>query len=174
MSLNARRLAAATLLTATLALSLTNPVSAAAPEPVDPIDPPISIPAANSCIDFDLLIGSTAGRLRTVEFEDEAQNPVRLIQVVTGISYTYTNAKSGKSITTRAGGSATSTVYNSDGTQTVTATGHNALIMYSTDIPGPSATAYQGRIVFNVDPHTGVFTLLSTTGASLDICGALA
>lgn len=173
MSRSSRRLAAATLLATTISLNLVNSASAARPEPVSPIDPPITIAAADSCVDFDLMISSTAGKVRTIEFRDEGQNLVRLFQAFTGISYTYTNATSGKSITTKAGGSATSTVYGSDGTQTVTATGHNALIMFATDNPGPSVTAYQGKIVFKIDPHL-VFTLESAKGASLDICKALA
>jgi hypothetical protein len=166
------RLATATLLTAALGLSLADSASAAPPEPVEPFE--ITLPAGVGCAEFDLTVSATAGKLRTVEFVDEAGQPVRVISVGTGISYTYTNETTNESITTKASGSATSTVTNPDGTLTVTATGHNGLILFPTDVPaGPTATAYRGKIVYNVDPATGVFTLLSTTGASLDICAEL-
>jgi hypothetical protein len=66
-------------------------------------------------------------------------------------------------------------VNNPDGAQTVTGTGHNGLILFPTDIPaGPTTTQYIGRIVYTVNPTTGVFTLLSTTGQETDICAELA
>ena len=39
--------------------------------------------------------------------------------------------------------------------------------------PRPSTTQYVGRIVYTVD-ESGVFTLVSTSGRSTDICAALA
>jgi hypothetical protein len=49
------------------------------------------------------------------------------------------------------------------------------LILFPSDIPaGPTTTHYIGRIVYNVDPKTGVFTLVSTTGQERDICAELA
>jgi len=43
-----------------------------------------------------------------------------------------------------------------------------------TDIPeGPTTTQYIGRIVYNVDPATGIFTLVSTSGSQRDICAEL-
>ena len=63
---------------------------------------------------------------------------------------------------------------NPDGTTTVTSTGHNGLILFPTDVPAaPSTTQYVGRIVYTVD-ESGVFTLVSTSGRSTDICAALA
>lgn len=168
MSPSTRRFAVATMVTAALALNLAGPVNADPPQPVGPIDPPISIPAADSCVDFGLLIGSTEGRVRSVEFDGGA----RLIQIVTGISYTFTNDTSGTSITTGARGGTTSTVDHADGSKTVTATGTNILILFSTDVNGPSATSYSGRIVYTIDQN-GVFTLQSASGASLNICAAL-
>ena len=95
---------------------------------------------------------------------------------------TYTNygtkpkkPVAGESITIRTDGSVAETVVNPDGTLTVTATGHNGLIMFPSDEPaGPTTTHYIGKIVYNIDPNTGVFTLVSTSGQSLDICAELA
>lgn len=79
----------------------------------------------------------------------------------------------GKSVTTKAGGSATTTVINNN-VATVTATGHNGLILYPSDVPaGPSTTAYRGRIVYTVDLATGIFTLVSASGPRVDVCGEL-
>ena len=80
----------------------------------------------------------------------------------------------GQSIKIKTGGSVSSTRINPDGSQTVTATGHNGLVLFPTDVPaGPSTTHYIGRIVYHVDPTTGVFTLLrssTTRGMSAPSC----
>jgi hypothetical protein len=52
--------------------------------------------------------------------------------------------------------------------------GHPVLIMFPTDVPaGPSTTLYVGRVVFDVDNATGVFTLKETHGKATDLCAAL-
>lgn len=64
-------------------------------------------------------------------------------------------------------------MFNADGSQTVTLTGHNILILFPTDVPaGPSTTLYVGRVVFTVDAN-GVTTLKSTSGTATDICAAV-
>ena len=81
----------------------------------------------------------------------------------------------GKSVTIRTDGSVTQTRVNPDGTHTVTATGHNGLIMFPSDVPaGPTTTHYIGRLVYLVDPATGVFTFVSSSGSRRDICAELA
>ena len=165
-----RRLAATLSLTA-LALSLTQVATAAPPTPVE--TPVLELPAGFGC-QFPLTVSATDGMVREVKFLDEDGNEVRVISVGTGISYTYTNVTTGESVTTKASGSAKSTVTNPDGTVTVTATGHNGLIMFPGDIPaGPTTTVYQGRIVYTIDAY-GVWTLLTTSGKSRDICAELA
>ena len=75
----------------------------------------------------------------------------------------------------RTDGSVSQTTFNRDGTQTVVATGHNGLILFPTDLPaGPTTTHYIGRIVYTVDPATGVSTLISMSGSGRDICAELA
>jgi hypothetical protein len=138
-------------------------------------DDPIILPAGLACEDFALEISGTGGNLHTKVFEDRDGNPVRLITAGKGVLLTYTNLDSGNSVTIRTDGSVTKTRFNSDGTQTVSATGHNGLVLFPTDIPeGPTTTQYIGRIVYNVDPATGIFTLVSTSGSQRDICAELA
>lgn len=166
-----RLLVATTLLTAALTQGLVGSASAAPPSPVEPAV--VDFEAGVAC-DFPLRVSSTPGQMRTKEFVDESGNTVRLIQVGTGVSYTYTNRATGQSITTKAHGSAIQMTV-ADGVATVTANGENTLILFASDVPaGPSTTLYQGRIVYTVDLATGVFTLVSTSGTHLDICGTLA
>ena len=166
-----RRVAGTALLATALTLGLTNTATAAKPQPVDAGE--FNFPAGLAC-DFPLRVSATSGQNLTNQVVDKSGNVVRVLQVGTGISYTYTNLSTGKSITTRAGGSAIQTVVE-DGVATLTATGHNALILFPTDVPeGPSTTVYQGKIVYTIDLASGVFTLLKTSGTSVDMCAALA
>jgi hypothetical protein len=166
-----RLLVATTLLTAALTLGLAGSASASPPSPVEPAV--LDFEPGVAC-DFPLRVSSTSGQLRTREFVDGSGNTVRLIQVGTGVSYTYTNLTTGVSITMKAHGSAIQTRV-ADSVGTVTANGENTLILYPSDVPaGPSTTVYQGRVVYTIDLTTGVFTLVSTSGTALDICGALA
>ncbi|PTT69750.1 hypothetical protein [Arthrobacter sp. HMWF013] len=134
-----------------------------------------------ACPDFNLEFSWTGTITQTKEFVDENGNVVRLLSAGKGTVNTYTNygtkpgkREAGESLTIRTDGSVTETVYNPDGTQTVTATGHNGLIMFPSDIPaGPSTTHYTGKIVFTIGTD-GVFTLISTSGPSIDVCAELA
>ena len=63
---------------------------------------------------------------------------------------------------------------NPDGTSTYTTMGHLVLILFPNDVPaGPSTTLYVGRVVFDVDNITGVFTLRDARGRATDLCAAL-
>jgi hypothetical protein len=145
-------------------------------------DPLIIVPAGQGCPGFNLGLQGTGGNLHTKDFLDKDGNVVRSITAGKGVLLTYTNygpdpsaPVAGKSVTIRTDGSVTRTQYHADKTFTVTATGHNGLVMFPTDIPkGPTATQYIGRIVYHVDPATGVFTLLSTSGQARNICAELA
>jgi hypothetical protein len=159
------------------AAALVAPAQSAAAEDVSFI-----LPAGTGC-DFRLGVSWTGGNLQTKEFQDEDGDTVRLLVSGKGTVITYTNYgyKPGRnpaavdSITIRTDGSVTETVTNPDGTQTVTATGHNGLILFPSDIPeGPSTIHYIGKIVYTVDPDTGVFTLVSTSGQAIDVCAELA
>ena len=170
-------------ITRSLALSALAAGALVAPaQPAIAEDVSFILPAGTGC-EFRLGVSWTGGNLQTNEFLDEEGNPVRLLKSGKGTVITYTNYgfKPGRhpvaidSLTIRTDGSVTETVYNPDGTQTITATGHNGLIMFPSDDPaGPTTTHYIGKIVYNVDPATGVFTLVSTSGQELDVCAELA
>jgi hypothetical protein len=140
------------------------------------------LPVGVGCPEFNLGIEATGGNLVTREFTDAAGDVMRIITAGKGVDLTWTNygtdpenPVAGESVTVKTAGSVTKTVFNPDGTQTVTGTGHNGLVLFPTDIPaGPTTTQYIGRIVYNVDPETEVFTLVSTTGQERDICAELA
>lgn len=153
----------------------TSPVSAVEEEP------DVLLPAGLACPDFNLGLSATGSDPLVREFTDKQGNVVRTISVGNDVVLTYTNygtdldnPVAGESITFKTAGSVTQITTNEDGTVTFTGTGHNGLILFPTDVPaGPTATQYIGRIVFNVDPATGVFTLVSTSGRQVDICAAL-
>jgi hypothetical protein len=128
-------------------------------------------PAGTACR-FDLGVVGVGGNQQMRTFTDKDGNLVRALSAGTGSALTFTNGTS-KSLSLRSNGSVTRTVYNADGSSTVTLTGHNILILFPTDKPaGPSTTLIVGQAVFTVDPF-GNFTVLKTTGVSTDICAAL-
>jgi hypothetical protein len=143
-------------------------------------DPVILAPGIG-CPDFTLQFVATGGKLHTKIFVDKNGNLVRMLMAGKGVLLTYTNLGpdpanpvAGQSIKIKTGGSVSSTRTNPDGTLTVTATGHNGLILFPNDIPaGPSTTHYIGRIVYDVDPSTGVFTLLQESNNQRDVCAEL-
>jgi hypothetical protein len=142
---------------------------------------PLIVPVGLGCPDFNLGLEGTGGKLVTREFVDKDGNVVRVITAGKGVDLTWTNygtdpenPVAGESVTIKTAGSVTKTVNNPDGSQTVTATGHNGLVLFPSDVPaGPTATQYIGRIVYNIAPD-GVFTLVSTSGQERDICAELA
>jgi hypothetical protein len=167
-----RRLVLAVVLAA-VALTATQPAFAQGP---------LILPVGVGCPEFNLGIEATDGRLVEREFRDAEGTVVRTITAGKGVDLTWTNygtdasnPVAGESVSVKTAGSVTNTVTNSNNTQTVTGTGHNGLILFPTDIPaGPTTTQYIGRLVYNIDLVTGVFTLVSTTGRERDICAELA
>jgi hypothetical protein len=132
-----------------------------------------TFPAGVTC-SFGLQVDAAGGDHRVDRtFVDANGNPVRILSAGRGSQLTFTNADTGATIALPANGAVSRTVINADGSQTVTVTGHNVLILFPTDVPaGPSTTLYVGRVVFTVDVN-GVFTLVSTSGTATDICAAL-
>jgi hypothetical protein len=134
----------------------------------------VLLPAGTGCPGFDLNVSWSGGNAHTKEFRDRNGDVVRIITAGKGFDITYTNVGSGEFVVVRTPGSVSKEVVNPDGTRTVTATGHNGLILFPSDVPaGPSTTHYTGRIVYTVDSD-GVFTLVSTAGQERDICAELA
>lgn len=131
------------------------------------------LPAGYACAGFDLqiIIGCDGHRVDRT-FTDKDGN-VRSLSAGTGTSLTFTNVSTGKNLSTKSNGSVFHTTNNSDGSQTTVATGHNVIILFPTDVPaGPSTTLYVGRVTYTVDVN-GTWTVLKTSGTSLDICAAL-
>lgn len=165
------RIVAAAVAAGILGAATAQPSLAAPPTPTSP-PPDLLLPAGTGCPGFDLGIKWSGGNVHTKEFTDRNGEPVRVISAGKGFDITYSNG--GTSVTVKTPGSVSKTVFNADGTQTVTSTGHNGLVLFPTDVPaGPTTTHYTGRIVYTVDP-TGVFTLVSTAGQERDICAELA
>ena len=143
---------------------------------------PVILPVGLACPGFNLGFAPSGGNLHSKAFTDRNGNVVRSLTAGHGVVLTYTNygpdpdrPVAGASVTIRTDGSVTQTRVNPDGTHTVTATGHNGLIMFPSDVPaGPTTTHYVGRLVYHVDPKTGVFTFVSSSGSRRDICAELA
>jgi hypothetical protein len=164
------RLAAAAVLTAATAVGL--PVSARADAPQPVAGGTSDLPAGVACV-FPVRISATDGLQGMKQFYDRSGNLVRIFGFGTGISYTFTNLTNEKSITIKARASASQTVVDENGVQTITASGQYGLIMFPTDVPaGPSTTFYVGRLVYTVD-SSNVTRLVSNSGQSVDVCAAL-
>ena len=133
----------------------------------------LEFPAGTACT-FGLAIDGVGGDQRTDHsFVDADGNTVRILSTGTGFQLTLTNLASGATLALPANGAVADTVFNADGSQTVTLTGHNVLILFPSDVPaGPSTTLYVGRVVYTADAN-GVFTLVSTSGTATDLCAAL-
>jgi hypothetical protein len=154
-------------------------LTAAQPASADPI----ILPVGEGCPGFQLGLEGTGGSFVERDFNYK-DGSVRSLSVGRGVVVTWTNfgtdpdnLVAGKSVAIKTSGSVTSTrKISPDGTlATVTATGHNGLVLFPSDVPaGPTTTQYIGRIVYTIDLNTGVFTLLSTSGMQRDICAELA
>jgi hypothetical protein len=133
----------------------------------------LELPAGTACT-FGLAVDGVGGDHRVNRtFVDANGNTVRMLSAGVGFQLTFTNLSNHATTALPANGAVMKTVFNPDGSQTVTATGHNVLILFPSDVPaGPSTTLYVGRVVYTVDAN-GVFTLVSTRGKATDICAAL-
>lgn len=121
---------------------------------------------------FPLVIaGSGEGSQVNREFHDKAGN-LRTLSAGTGWELTYTNGDSGSSFTSSSNGAVTRAEYAVDGSSTQVLTGHNAVFMFPTDVPGPSATLYTGQVVITID-SAGTWTVVHESGRKLDICARL-
>lgn len=131
-------------------------------------------PAGLACKDFALTIQSAGGGNRVYkEFLDKNGNTVRTISAGQGSQLTFSNPVTGATLSLKANGAVAQTTYNPDGSTMNVLTGHNILILFPTDVPaGPTTTLYVGRVVYISDSQSN-FTLLGTSGKSVDICAVL-
>ena len=112
------------------------------------------------------------------EFVDNNGNDVTVIlKTGRGSAITLTNGDTGATLLLPARGAPQrerEVISDDTNTSTFTTMGHLVLILFPTDFPaGPSTTLYVGRVVFDVDNMTGVFTLKETRGKSTDLCAVL-
>ena len=133
--------------------------------------------AADAALDFPA--GIACAFPVHVDIANVGTNTVRVdsdrhvISAGTGSILTFTNVDNGKTLTLNSNGSVQIRTPNADGTTTVTALGHNVVILFPTDVPaGPSTTLYVGRVVYTEDA-SGNFTILTHSGETTDICAAL-
>jgi hypothetical protein len=128
---------------------------------------------AGVACEFELRVDISGGNLIMREFEDKDGDPIRLLTAGKGFTLVFRNTNTGATFSLKSNGAVIRTTINPDGSQTVTSTGHNVLILFTTDVPaGPSTTLYEGRFVYTVD-RNGVFTLLEFSGQTTDICAIL-
>ena len=141
---------------------------------VNAADVTLTIPAGLACLNFDLTINIDVNDKRVYrEFTDKDGQTVRIIDAGKGNDLEFVNDATGATFALQGNGSVSHTTVNPDGTYTVSAEGHNVIILFPTDEPpGPSTIQYVGRVVYTVDVD-GTFTLEKVTGTSTDICAAL-
>lgn len=171
-TLSARLACAVAVTLITLVGSATQSIAADPPPPPDVV---FDLPAGLACPGFDLRIEIWNNPNRVFkEFKDKNGNVVRVLTAGKGNTLAFTNLLTDEKLSLNPNGAVEHIALNPDGSQTVVITGHNVLILFPTDVPaGPSTTLYVGRVVFTVDTTSGVFTLLSVSGTSTDICAAL-
>jgi hypothetical protein len=157
---------ALSVLTFACALGITSPASAET----------TILPAGTACA-FTLQVDREGSQPVFREFRDKNGNVVRSLTAGKGISNTFTNVDNpnpSHTLTT-SGGSVSRTTTLPDGSLMTVATGWNVLILFPSDFPaGPSTTLYIGRLVYTVDPSSGVFTVIGSSGKQTDICATLA
>jgi len=131
-------------------------------------------PAGIACAGFDLGVAwDDASNARVRTFTDRDGNVVRVLQTGTGNNLVFTNMTSGRTVELRSNGAGSITRPGPGDLSTVTAFGHTVIILWPTDSPpGPSTTLFTGRVVYTVDAFFN-FALVSSAGATMDICAAL-
>lgn len=135
-------------------------------------DDPLIFPAGQVC-DFAVQVDRTGGRLVAREFTNPQTGTVRSLLAGRGTDLTFTNLATGSTFSLKGNGSVSSTTFEADGSATVRSTGHNVILMFPTDHPaGPSTTLYVGQVVYDMDDQFN-FTIISSSGRTVDICGEL-
>jgi hypothetical protein len=142
-------------------------------------DPALSFAPGVACLYFglDVYVSNCNEHYVVKEFTDRYGNVVRALGAGKGCDLEFVNTSTDATFSTTANGSVYHTRYNSDGTETTSAVGHNVLVFYDTDLPpgvGPSTKQYVGRIVYTVGPAPEfIWTLEKVSGRTVDICAAL-
>ena len=112
------------------------------PPPPKGDQPDLVQPAGTVC-DFGVTISGTGSKVLVKTFDNGV-----VIESGKGTLLTVTNNEANTSVTFESNGTVTRRVPNGDGTFTVSATGHNLIGLFPTDVPaGPSLNLYTGRDV---------------------------
>jgi len=150
-------------------------LGSAVPSTAVAADYTLHFPAGVACESFDLRVEGDTNLKRPAvkEFYDKNGNLIRILSPGKGDAVTFTNLTTLATLELAANGAVSQMIPNADGSQTWAIMGHIVLIFFPTDVPaGPSTTLYVGRVVFTIDA-SGIWTLKSTSGNSMDICAAL-
>ena len=111
-----------------------------------------------------------------VTFGDSHGNPAqagpRAVLLAGTSTFTLDNETTGATTTVRTAGALVSSEPGPNGSTINTVAGPNVLILFPTDPGGPSTTLYSGRVVISQSVD-GVTTIISTSGATRDLCAAL-
>ena len=152
-----------------LGLAIGSTSAASAAEPIH-----LEFPAGEACQDFALALDITLNPRQVFkEFKDDAGNVVRTISAGRGSVLVFTNLDTEKTVSLTSNGSVSKTSFDSVGSSTVEATGHNVIILFPSDVTaGPSTTLYEGRVVFT-STAAGAFEIVSSSGPTRDICAEL-
>lgn len=156
-------------LAATAAVLLTASSAGAAEDKVVIID----LPAAESCTAFDIALTYNTANIRELKLGNGT-----VFQIGTGRIITWSNeglngeGSNGKTYTVNTSGSVARSVPNPDGS-TLTLTGHNAFVYFSSDETGPGAYQYTGRVVLQIDSENNVTSVDATAGKAVDVCALL-
>ena len=132
--------------------------------------PDVVIPASESCSTFDLGLTATGGTIREIEFGNG-----NLYKIGSGVVLTWSNESNGKTYAVNTSGSVSRYVKNPDGTYSLTLTGHNGFVFFSSDAGGPGAYVYTGRVVLTVDNPTAnnVLSVDAKAGKAVNVCEVL-
>lgn len=131
-----------------------------------------SLPQGEACADFPVTFTVSGGNQSVRPANGQGGNPSRVIVAGTGSNVTVTNDDTQQAVSFQSNGAVTRTTTRADGSQIVNATGHYIIILFSTDVGGPSTTLYTGQVTYTVSP-SGVWEVQSHSGSALDLCAAL-
>lgn len=150
----------------TLVAALCTPIRSFAAD-LDCVSDPLQDGCA--CDGFDLQLDSSGvPHIKEIVFKDG-----RYFALGKGPTLTITNLATGAAVSLRGNGSNAQYSPGPDGTTTLVLTGHNVIVQFPTDVPpGPATTLYVGRVVYTID-SAGTWTLMRSSGTTLDICAAL-
>jgi hypothetical protein len=123
----------------------------------------------------DLVLPGCPGFDVGITFGESHGNPVqvgpRAVLLAGTSTFTLDNQTTGATTTVRTAG-AVSAEPGPNGSTIFMVAGPSVLILFPTDPGGPSTTLYPGRLVFSQSAD-GVTTIISTSGATRDLCAAL-